>query len=80
MFARFGCSLASAISSVSDHGGIIRAVKRRFDEREEAYAKLARATEEARAEKKIRVQINQAQSDRESNLRDEVSCVTPVGS
>lgn len=72
------CSLASALSSVSDYGGIIRAVKRRFDEREEACANLARATEEARADKESRAQLNQAQSDRESRLREEVLCGTGI--
>lgn len=66
------CSLASALSSVSDHGRIIQTVKRRFDEREEACAKFARAADEARVEKESRAQLNQAQSDRESNLREEV--------
>lgn len=65
-------SLASALSSVSDHAGIIRTVKHRFDERREACTDLARATEEARAEKENREQLNRAQSDRESSLRHEV--------
>ena len=66
------CSLASALASVSDHGGIIRTVKRRFDECENARASLARATEEARTERESRKQLKQAQSDKESSLREEV--------
>lgn len=66
------CSLASALSSVSDHAGIIRTVKRRFDERQEACTNLEKAMEEARVEKENREQLNQAQSERESSLRHEV--------
>eukprot|EP00752_Nemacystus_decipiens_P003002 g2785.t1 len=65
-------SLASALASVSDQDGIIRTVKRRFDERDEACANLATATEEARVEKESRAQLNRAQSDRESSLRQEI--------
>lgn len=49
-------------------------MKRRFDEREEACANLARATEVARAENESRAKLKQAQSDKESSLRDEVFC------
>lgn len=72
VFERACRSLASALSSVSDHGGIIQAVRRRFDEREETCAKLSRVAEETRVEQESRAQTNRAQSDRESNLRKEV--------
>lgn len=69
------CRLASALSSVSDNDTIIRTVKHRFDERKEARADLWRVTEEARAEKKKRDDLYQAQADRESALQNEVRCV-----
>ena len=47
-------------------------MKRRFNEREEACANLARATEEARMEKESKAGLKQAQSERESSLREEV--------
>lgn len=63
---------------MSDHAGIIRTLKRRFNEREEACTSLARVTEEARAEKKSREQLDQAQSARENTLRQEVTMLRYV--
>lgn len=65
------CSLASTLSSASNPG-ILRAVRHRFDERTEARAGVAKATEEAKTEKESRTQADQAHKDAGAALHREV--------
>lgn len=65
------CSLATALASTSNPC-VIHTVRHRFDERAEAFAKVGKVTEEAKAEKEDRVQSDRARAETEAALRDEV--------
>lgn len=65
------CSLVSTLSSASNPG-VLRAVRHRFDDRTEARAGIAKATEDAKTERESTIQADQAHKEAEAALRREV--------